>query len=430
MKKVLLLSGLAYGLFIVGLASLEGGLIALAIPLVLYLASALLHGPEKPHLTISRTVTPHCISQGGSASVEVVIKNEGAPLEEVLVEDFIPPPLVLAEGEAQCMATLPTGAKLSLSYTVQAKRGRFDFQAVQVTASDYFGLFRQRKRLAAPGNLLVLPEVPKLQNVAIRPLQTRGYAGPIPSRQGGAGVNFFGVREYQMGDPLRWINWRASARHVRTMFSNEFEQERIADVGLILDARRQSNLDSSHNALFEHAIQATAALAEVFLSDGNRVGLLIYGRALERTFPGYGKIQRERILHALAQAQIGDSMVFESLDYLPTRFFPARSQIVLISPLIQDDMQTLNRLRARGYEILIISPDPITFEAATIAPHPEVTLAKRIARLERALLLRKLKRIGIRVVDWQVDIPLDHAIYTSLGRRVERVRTSGRLVWA
>jgi uncharacterized protein (DUF58 family) len=242
-------------------------------------------------------------------------------------------------------------------------------------------------------------------------------------------VDFFGVREYQQGDPMRWINWRASARHSRAIFTNEFEQERIADVGLILDARQRSEIRLNGISLFEHAIRATAALADVFIQDGDRVALLVYGRGLEWTLPGYGKVQRERILRALARAKTGDSLVFESMDYLPTRLFPPKSQIVILSPLCQDDLPMLTRLRSRGYQVLIISPDPVTFEAyytrgykrghgpaSEGALSDETELAMRLARIERVLLLRQLQRVGIRIVDWPVDQPLDQTIHTALGR--------------
>jgi uncharacterized protein (DUF58 family) len=261
--------------------------------------------------------------------------------------------------------------------------------------------------------------------VAIRPLRTRGTAGPVPARQGGAGIDFFGVREYQMGDPRRWINWRASARHPRALFTNEFEQERIADVGLILDARRRTDVVAGEDALFEYGIRATASLAERFLSDGNRVGLLVYGRALDWTFPGYGKVQRERILRALARAQTGDSQVFDKLDYLPTRFFPARSQLVLFSPRCMDDLRMLVRLRARGYQLLVIRPDPVSMELDVLGNMPGSDLAARIVRVERTLLQRKLQQAGIHVVDWRLDRPFDQVIHASLSRATHWFRAIG-----
>ena len=416
MSRLLLLSGLVFGLLLLGLLTLSGGLLALAVPLTVYLGAALFYGSPEPRLKVVRTLSDDRVSQGAPVTVRLSVTNEGTGLEEVLVEDLIPHSLELVKGEPRLLTSLPSGGAVELEYTVCGNRGHFDFQSVRVTVSDQLGLFRRRTALPVPGQLVVLPAVLKLRRMAIRPFRTRAYAGPVPARRGGSGVEFFGVREYQLGDPLRWINWRVSARHPHSLFANEFEQERIADVGLILDARQRSDIRLAGDSLFEHAVRATASLAGTFLNDGNRVALLVYGGTLDWTFPGYGKIQREWILRALARAETGDSMVFDSLDYIPTRFFPAQSQLVLISPLCSDDPPMLIRLRARGYQLLVISPDPVAFEAGMSSPQPAVDLAARIVRLERGLLLRKLRQAGIQIVDWQVDKPFDQTIHASLGR--------------
>jgi uncharacterized protein (DUF58 family) len=317
------------------------------------------------------------------------------------------------------------GGEIEISYTVRGKRGVFEFCDVHVAAGEHLGIFRRHTTVSVPGRLFVLPEASRMRQVVIRPLRTRAYAGCIPARQGGGGIAFYGVREYQPGDPLRWINWRVSARHRHQIFTNEFEQERVADVGLILDARQRSDIRGPGDRLFEHAVAATASLALTFLNDGNRVGLLVYGGLLNWTFPGYGKLQRKRILEALARAETGESMVFESFDYLPTRFFPAKSQIVLVSPLCDSDPSVLVQLRARGYQLLVISPDPVSFEVRMLGARTDVELAARIAFLERVLLLRKLRRAGIQVVDWQVDQPFDRVVHASLDRTPQWLRAVG-----
>lgn len=415
-RRLLIAGGLLYGLLILGLMTLSGGLLALAIPLVIYLGVALLYGPQPPRLKATRTLSADRVSQDASVVVTLSVANEGVLLEELLIEDVLPPGLELVDGETSVLTSLSPGGTVELTYTVRGKRGEFVFPGVRAAVSDHLGIFGQRAVLAAPSRLIILPEVLRLKRVAIRPLRTRAYAGPVPARQGGSGIEFFGVREYQAGDPRRWINWRVSARHSRSLFTNEFEQERIADVGLILDARQRSDIRAQGKSLFEYAIAATASLAGTFLADGNRVGLLVYGGFLKWTFPGYSKVQRERILQTLAQAETGESLVFDSLDYLPTRFFPTKSQLVLVSPLCQDDLPMLVRLRARGYQLLVVSPDPVSFEAGAFKPNPDVALAARIARLERTLLLRELRQAGIQVVDWQVDQPLDRVVHASLGR--------------
>ena len=416
MGRLVLLAGLVYGLLLIGLATLNGGMLALALPIIVYLGAALIYAPDVPKLQITRELSADRVQPDAPVAVKLSIRNESGRLEEVLVEDLMPRGLKLIEGQPNKVVLLPPEKILEITYTVSGPRGRYEFQQVRVTAADHLGLFRREVLSPVPGSFIVLPQVPKLRQVMIRPLRTRASTGLIPARVGGPGVDFFGVREYQTGDPLRWVNWRVTARYPRRIYTNEFEQERVADVGLVLDARQRHDLLANGDSLFEHAVRATASLADAFLRDGNRVAMLTYGAGLNWLFPGYGRLQRERILQALARVQTGESEIFESLDYLPTRFFPPHSQIVIISSLCNADLATLIRLRAHGYELLIISPDPIAFEKASAQADATLALGARIAQRERAILLQRLRQAGAQIVDWPVDKPLDQAMLASLGR--------------
>lgn len=425
MRRLFLVSILVYALVFVGLVSREGRLLALAIPLVIYLGASLLYGPEKLQLQITRSFSSESVATGRPVAVKLLVTNEGAPLEQVFIEDVIPSSIEIVGGESSVLTALPSGGTVELEYTLLGKRGSHEFQNVRATACDHLGLFQRQLTHPTTERLVIIPDILKLRHLVIKPLRTRAYAGPVPARQGGSGVSFYGVRAYEPGDPLRWINWRMSARHPSDYYVNEFEPERIVDVGLILDIRQRNDVQVRGKPLLEHSVAATASLAAAFLNDGNRVGMLIYGRFLNWTFPGYGKIQRKRILEALTRVKPGDSLVFDQLDLLPTRYFPAKSQIVLVSPLSADDTSMLIRLRAQGYQVLVISPDPVSFEARALGAQGDVVLAARIARLERTLQLRYLRRAGVQVVDWRVDQSFDQAIHATLARTPQWHRTVG-----
>ena len=122
------------------------------------------------------------------------------------------------------------------------------------------------------------------------------------------------------------------------------------------------------------------------------------------------------VLRALAQAEIGDHPLFEELDNLPTRLFPTRAQLVLVSPLAHDDFPMLRALRARGYALAIVAPDAVRFERQRLADRPEVEMAASLLRSERRLLIRQLRAVGIHVVDWNVETPLEEAIHRAWRR--------------
>ena len=117
-------------------------------------------------------------------------------------------------------------------------------------------------------------------------------------------------------------------------------------------------------------------------------------------------------------------MIFEKLENLPKRLLPSNSQLVFISPLHDDDVDVLIQLRARGYALLVISPDPIIFEMEGHDSQDETdALASRLARIERSLMLHKLRQAGMQVLDWDVNTPLDGALHVTLSRPVPQVHS-------
>ncbi len=405
-----------------GLATLHGAIMLLSIPLILFWVQGLWRAPDQLNLQAQREVSLERVPPQTPVKVKAAITNSGGDLEELQLEDIISPDLTVVEGSRRHLVSLRKGARFEFEYTVQGPRGAFAFDSIHAEATDHQGVRRVAADLPTSGQLLIFPLLSRIKYVPIRPRRTRVYAGAIPARVGGAGVEFFGVRAYEAGDAPRRINWLISARHDQSLYSNEFQQERVADVAIVLDGRERSNLFPGDHSLFEHSVLAAGALADALLNQGNHVGLLVYSKYLQWTLPGYGRIQRERILHALSRAAPGSSQVFEGLQYLPTRLFPPESQIVLVSPLVEDDYPTLVQLRARGYQVIVISPDPVTFEESVLLvrstriPRAEVKLAARIIRMERQWMLRRIRRAGVQVVEWNVAQPFDQVSRGAFGR--------------
>ncbi len=409
------LLGLIFALVIVSLAALNSSVLVLTIPLFAYLLASIWDRPEAIKLKVTREVFPDYAPQDTPISVKLTLINEGASLDEVVIRDMLPSGVTKSEGITERIVMLPEGETVALEYTMEAQRGEYDRYEVRVYARDFLHFFEQSQSIRTLAHLVIHPRYPKLDRIRIRPPQTRGFAGPIAARQGGVGIDFWGVREYQAGDPQRQINWRLSARSENELFTTIFEQERVADVGLIVDARERTNVSSGIDSLFENSAKAAAALAENFLDDGNRVSLLIYGSGITRVFPGYGRLQHDRILKALARATPGFNYALDSLTHLPTRLFPAKSQIVLISALMPEDTPVVAGMRANGYAVLVISPDPVAYEAA-LAGDPS-SPAARLAQAERTLMLRQLRQSGAQVVDWRVDQPLESIIRQAMAQQ-------------
>jgi len=404
----------------------KGEFIALALPLVTYLIVGYLQASEKINLEAMRHLSIERTSPNSNVDVTVTVSNRGPTLEEILLTDILPAGLTIRSEFNQHLLRLAKGESYTFGYTVSGPRGGYVFETLELKVSDPLAVSSSRVRVGAKGRLFVLPPVTRVRNIAIRPRRTRVYAGTIPARAGGAGTDFFGVREYQPGDPPSAINWRASARQLDKLYANEFQQERVADVGIVLDGRLRTNEFARGHSLFEYSVQAAASLSDALLNQGNRVGLLIYASYLAWTFPGYGKIQRERILHALANARTGESQVFSDLEHIPTRLFPPESQMILVTPLSEDDFVPLTQLRAQGYDVMVVSPNPVKFELSYLQTNDKIQLAGRVINMERVLLLQKMGRAGIHVLDWDVTEPFDLFVKRRLSRSPVWLRAIGR----
>ena len=177
-------------LFLLGLLTLNRGLLALTIPLIASILAGYLYRPQGVNLKITRTVEADNVPPGRPVQIKLRISNEGDQYIEAHVEDQVPATLALVEGKSKAYIALSPGDTAEMVYTVKGGRGIFNFRSLDLTTSDPLRLFDKHISYPADGRFLVLPEVKKLRSIMIRPLRTHGFSGPIPARQGGSGIDF------------------------------------------------------------------------------------------------------------------------------------------------------------------------------------------------------------------------------------------------
>ena len=418
--RFLALLFLISGLVILAVMTRNGDLLLIAAPLLAYLGAAILKFPAEARLQARRSFQNSKPFTDQPVEVNVDLENSGPATLHLYLSDPLSPGMQVLSGSHETRISLPPGESASLRYTFQPRRGEYSWETLGVIASDPLGLIETHYDVPAPGRVITYPEIKRLKQVHLKPRRMLQTTGPYLSGAGGAGTDFFGVREFRPGDPMSQVHWRLAARHPGSFFTREMEREEIADIGLILDARTVNEISDGREPLFEHAIRATASLARLFLRQGNRVGMLIFGSGITCVYPGSGKGQLRKILRNLSSAAIGSNPSLNLFNYLPVRMFPGQSTIVVISPVGLRDLGAFKRLRANGYQVLLVSPDPVSYGLERDRSDREYILAARLARLERQVQLSSLRQLGIQVVDWQVEEPLQRAIHTALRRRRTR----------
>ncbi|WP_403023833.1 DUF58 domain-containing protein [Salinibacterium sp. GXW1014] len=163
---------------------------------------------------------------------------------------------------------------------VPPRRGDFEIGPARVTVMDPFGLASATVVAGDSTALTVFPRVAELEESLSTPRRADGQAHRADHRATG-GEHELTTRVYRVGDPLRRVHWRASARHGELMVRQE-EQRSAAEVTVLLETRRSGHPDvdsgdSDRSESFEWCVSMAASLAVHLDAQGFRVHLLETG---------------------------------------------------------------------------------------------------------------------------------------------------------
>jgi uncharacterized protein (DUF58 family) len=410
------------GLLLGAVVFRNGDLAWMALPFLAYLVVGIAQAPAPEELRLRAERTCLETKKEGGVSVEVAVKvlNEG---ERGIRLSLMDPPMRgmrITEGDPGLCSYLRPGEEAELRYVFESSRGSYSWDNVLAISADPFDLAPTEMRLEAAARVIVQPAFRRMRPFPLRPPKTLSSPGSIPTRFGGSGTDFWGIREYQQGDPLKRLDWRLTARKAHSLFTKEYIQEKTAEIVLVLDSRAKTDYALGGLSLFEREIEAVAALAEMLIRQGQRVGLIVSGRESRTVFPDYGRIQLRRILNCLAQAETeGEASrngAREGLGDLPIRRYSRSALLVIVSPLVADDESAFSRLRGLGYQGMVISPDSYRFMRPRIAGDRSSLQALRLCRIERKIRLNAIANLSFPVIDWRIDRPLAPQLRTALAR--------------
>jgi uncharacterized protein (DUF58 family) len=387
----LVLNDLEIGVLILGVASL-------------FFFSNLWGLPEKIEIGLERSIVPNETFGGEDIRVESRVQNlTGTSLGNVEILEILDGRILPEKGANHLSTSMRPSDELRLTFEFASPpRANYEIGPLVARVRDPFGLYLTEKKLA-PETLSVMPRPERLRGVQLRPRHVGPWPGVISSRVLGLGTEFYSMREYVPGDDPKRINWKASARYSE-LIVNEAEAERVTDVMVVLDTD-VTFLGTNESELFEREVHAAASLTRLLLRQGNRVGLVLQGGERGSIPAGFGKRHERRILYLLAAAKPGRATVSTSyvMNQLARRMLPSRSQIVIISPLLDPEIkQGVRDLTVAGYSMLVLSPAPTP--PASFHEQTE-EIAFRFVMLERAVNLLALERAST-VVNWPSGVPL------------------------
>jgi uncharacterized protein (DUF58 family) len=266
---------------------------------------------------------------------------------------------------------------------------------------------RDRWRLAEGHATMTLPMLdcypaPARQQTTVVLRRLPNRLGEHPARTSGEGIEFFGVREYVPGDRQRSINWAASTRRGRLQV-NTFAAERSQDVVLLVDST--SDVGQPGSSALDLALRGAGAAARAYLEARDRVGVITYQwGGVSWLAPGLGRRQVYRIIDSMLASDAGYTHG-ASFARLPRAALPPGALVVVFSPLLdQRFVEALRDMRERGFSMLVV--DVLNTEPPA-RRRIEDRLARRLWRMEQDAIRFSLRELGIPVVHWDGEEPLD-----------------------
>ncbi|OBI41183.1 hypothetical protein A5707_07895 [Mycobacterium kyorinense] len=382
---------------------------------------------------------PASVRLGESAHVSLLIHNNGRRRFRGQIRDSWPPsthtePAVhavdIAAGQAQPVA----------SCLRPARRG--DQRTAVVTARSFgpLGLAGRQRSAPVAGTVRVLPPFLSRKHLPARLAKLREIDGLLPTLTRGQGTEFDSLREYVVGDDVRSIDWRATARRSDVVVRT-WRPERDRRVVIVLDTGRTSagrvGVDPTAGdpggwPRLDWSMDAALLLAALASRAGDHVDFLAHDRVARAAV--FGAPRTELLAHLVdAMAPLRPELIESDAPAMVSavlRRVRRRALVVLLTDLnaaALDEglLPVLPQLSARHQVIIAAVTDPrvdrLAVGRADAAAVYDAAAAE-FSRNDRRAIASRLRHGGVDVVD---AAPTELA--PALADRYLAMKATGRL---
>lgn len=297
--------------------------------------------------------------------------------------------------------------------------GLLQWDTVHTRLLGRLGLAWWSRRLSVSGQTNVLPD--RLHRSEQRRVSLR-HQGEIERTKQGSGIELLTLRDYQSGDPLHYIDWKATARSQHTtvrIYSDEQHLELI----LIIDAGRSSAIQAGKLSRLGHYTNIAARLAEKSLNNGDQLGVIVFADKVLTSLKGVKGNNGLRRVRALLEEL--NTIPKESNPLAPIMHVRSlvqhRSLIVMLTDVDDGDAATqlvkaMGIMRPKHLPLLagIMDSEVLRLQKRPdrnwLAPYHALAAGEMIRSWQRTRL--RLERMGVPVALATAD-QLDHKVLNS-----------------
>jgi len=173
-----------------------------------------------------------------------------------------------------------------IKYTIQpTERGEYEFGDVKVLIKTKLGLVSRLVHFPATKLVKVVPSIFQYKKFSFLAYTNRlEEVGVKKIRKVGSSTEFEQIKEFQRGDNVKRINWKATARRSSVMV-NHYEDEKAQNIYFLLDKGRRMHMPFNGLSLFDYAVNSSLSLAGVAKQKGDKIGLITFSDVIGSWLP-------------------------------------------------------------------------------------------------------------------------------------------------
>ncbi|MCK9615647.1 MAG: DUF58 domain-containing protein [Candidatus Omnitrophica bacterium] len=287
----------------------------------------------------------------------------------------------------------------------------------------------------------VLREIRRIQITTSR-MVTDVFSGQYQSVFKGRGMEFDEVREYQVGDEIRSIDWNVTAR-MGHPYIKKFMEERELTVMLLLDLSGSSYFGTVNKLKRQIAAEICSVLAFSAIRNNDKVGLIIFTDKIEKFVPAKKGISH--VLRIIREAlyfnpQGRKTDIPAALEYL-NKMCKRSTVTFIVSDFYDANFEKPLSIANKRHDLVSITiTDPKELDLPNIGmaqfDDPETgktfnldTSNEALRRNFRENALRitserkkTFDRLGVDNVDIRCDIPYNRTLFKFFRMRERRLR--------
>ncbi len=370
----------------------------------LTLLDALLLFSTKKGLSAIRAL-PEKFSNGDQNPISLTIENYYTFSVNANIIDEIPEQFQVRDFKID--RQLEASSITALQYELRpTERGEYHFGKLNIYITSTFGLISRRFSFSDEAIIPTYPSFMQLRKYDLLAISNNLHQYGIKKvRKLGHTMEFEQIKDYVLGDDLRTINWKATAKRNQLMV-NQFQDEKSQPVYSVIDKGRVMKMPFNDLTLLDYAINAALVISNVALKKQDKAGIFTFSKKVEnRVVAERRTSQMNLILEALYKV---NTDFFES-DFSRLYADIKRNITHRSLVLLYTNFETLDGLHrqipylkgiAKSHLLVVIffkNTELNTFikqRAATVQQAYDKVIAEKFA-FEKRLIVNELKKYGI-----------------------------------